>query len=140
MVAETDTPLADADEQEKPKLTLQVKVDKPSSCKRHVTVTVSREDIDRYFSDAFDEFQPAAEVPGFRPGKAPRRLVESRFREQMSNQVKGSILIGRPMNGSDIGIGCGIQKKDLLPLLDNIDIYGPSIILLIGLPSHRTGR
>ena len=79
--------------EEKKKLNLQVKVDKTNTCKRHVTVTIPREDIDRYFQDAFDEFTPKAEVPGFRPGRAPRKLVEKNFREQMSNQVKGSLLM-----------------------------------------------
>ncbi len=93
MAVQTDLPTEEPVEKEKPKLSLEVKVDEPSPCQRHVTVSVSRDDIERYFKDAFDEFQPSAEVPGFRPGKAPRKLVESRFREQMSKQVKGSLLM-----------------------------------------------
>ncbi|MEX0818980.1 MAG: trigger factor [Pirellulaceae bacterium] len=94
-MATPDTELApeEAPEQEKPKLALEVKIDQPSACERHVTVTVSREDIERYFTEAFDDLAPKAEVPGFRPGRAPRKLVESRFREQMSKQVKGSLLM-----------------------------------------------
>jgi trigger factor len=78
---------------EKPKLSLEVKVDSPGACQRHVTVTVAREDIDRYMAEAFDELRPKAEVPGFRPGRAPRKLVETRFKEQISNQVKNSLLM-----------------------------------------------
>jgi trigger factor len=101
MASETDTPVAPSAEQEKPKLSLQLKIDAPSTCKRHVTVTVARADIERYFSEAFDEFSPTAEVPGFRPGKAPRKLVESRFREQMANQVKGSLLMDSVSQASE---------------------------------------
>lgn len=79
--------------EEKKKLNLQVKVDKTNTCKRHVTVTIPREDIDRYFQEAFDDFVPKAAVAGFRPGRAPRKLVEKSFRDQMSNQVKGSLLM-----------------------------------------------
>ncbi len=78
---------------ETPKLNLDVKVDTVSACERHVTVTVSREDIDRYFRDKFDEIAPKAEVPGFRLGKAPRQLLENRFRKQIANQVKGALLM-----------------------------------------------
>ena len=94
-MATPDTELApeEASEQEKPKLALEVKVDAPSACQRHVTVTVARDDIERYFTEAFDDLAPKAEVPGFRPGRAPRKLVESKFREQTSNQVKGSLLM-----------------------------------------------
>lgn len=88
----TTTDVAEAGE-ELQKLTLDVKVDKKGACERHVTVTVSREDIDRYFRLAFDRLAPKAEVPGFRAGRAPRKLVESRFKEQVKEQVKGSLLM-----------------------------------------------
>ena len=34
-----------------------------------------------------------ASVPGFRPGRAPKTLVEKRFRKQVSEQVKSSLLM-----------------------------------------------
>ena len=43
--------------------------------------------------EAFDELLPKAEVPGFRAGKAPRKLVENKFRKQVADQVKGSLLM-----------------------------------------------
>lgn len=94
-MANSDTDLASEpqEEQPKPKLALELSVESRGACKRHVTVTIPRADIERYFKDAFDEFQPKAEVAGFRPGRAPRKLVESRFREQVANQVKGSLLV-----------------------------------------------
>ena len=74
-------------------LDLIVNITSPSACERHVTVTVSRADIDRYFDDAFSELVPSASVPGFRVGKAPRKIVESRFKKEVSDQVKGSLLM-----------------------------------------------
>lgn len=88
--ADTDTSPQDAENQ---KLNLEVDIQTTSACERHVVVRVSREDVDRYLSDAFKELAPKAEVPGFRPGRAPRKLVESRFRDQVANQVKGSLLM-----------------------------------------------
>ena len=70
-----------------------MKIDSPSACERHVTVTIPREDIDRYFDKAFGELMPTAEVPGFRAGRAPRKLVEHRFRKEVADQVKGSLLM-----------------------------------------------
>jgi trigger factor len=83
----------EAPEQEKPKLTLDVKVEKPTACERHVTVTIARDDVDRYLTEAYDELAPEAQVPGFRPGKAPRELIEKRFKRQIQQQVKASILM-----------------------------------------------
>ena len=36
---------------------------------------------------------PTATVPGFRPGRAPRKLVEHRYRKEVHEQVKGSLLM-----------------------------------------------
>ena len=72
---------------------LDLKVESKSACERHFTVTIPREDIDRYFADAFTELMPKAAVPGFRAGRAPRKLVESRFKSQVKEQVKGSLLM-----------------------------------------------
>jgi trigger factor len=93
MSTETTPEEVEGAEEQQQKLTLEVKVDKKGACERHVTVSVSREDIDRYYKKAFDELCPKAEVPGFRAGRAPRKIVESRFKDQMKNQVKGSLLM-----------------------------------------------
>jgi len=79
--------------EEKQKLNLSVDVKEVSACERHVTVTIPRDDIDRYFAKEFDQLSDKAEVPGFRIGKAPRKLVENRFRNQIADQVKGTIVM-----------------------------------------------
>jgi trigger factor len=58
-----------------------------------VTVTIARSDIDRYFDNAFGEMMPTASVPGFRIGRAPRKVVEHRFRDEVSDQVKSALLL-----------------------------------------------
>ena len=56
-------------------------------------MTIARSDIDRYFDNAFSEMMPTANVPGFRSGRAPRKVVENRFRQEVSDQIKGSLLM-----------------------------------------------
>lgn len=85
--------VSEAVQSDKTPLKLEVKVEVKSACERHVTVTVSEEDINRYFQKQFDEIMPEASVPGFRKGRAPRKLVEKRFRETIGEQVKGSLLL-----------------------------------------------
>jgi trigger factor len=81
-----------AEEETKP-LQLDVQVTSPSACERHVTVTISRADIERYLDDAFGEMMPTATVPGFRIGRAPRKVVENRFRDEVTEQVKSALLL-----------------------------------------------
>jgi len=81
------------DQQEAPaELDLDVQIDEPSACERHVTVAISAGDVKRYFDDVFTEMMPAANVPGFRPGRAPRKLVENHFRDDVADKVKGTLL------------------------------------------------
>ena len=56
-------------------------------------MTIPREDIDRYFDKEFTELMPTAQVPGFRPGRAPRKLVENRFRKDIAQKVKSELLM-----------------------------------------------
>ncbi len=73
---ESDAALEDAPEEEgaegeeRPRLELDVQVEKPSACQRHITVTIPRQDVDRYLTEAVDEMLPKAAVPGFRAGRA----------------------------------------------------------------------
>ena len=78
---------------EKPKLALEVTIESPSDCKRHVIVRISEADVRRSWNEVCDEMRPNAEVPGFRPGRAPRKLVESRFRKEIEGRVKGNLLL-----------------------------------------------
>jgi trigger factor len=74
-------------------LDLKVDVKSPSACERRVTVTISRADIDRYYDNAYGELMPTSAVPGFRIGRAPRKIVEHRYKDEVTNQVKSSLLM-----------------------------------------------
>ncbi len=75
------------------KLHQQVDIRDVGPCKKHIKVTVDRADIDALFGDKFKELMGGANVPGFRPGKAPRKLVERRFHNEVGDQVKSEILL-----------------------------------------------
>jgi len=73
-------------------LTLDVSIDTISACERRVRVGIPREDIDRYRDMALGELVPGAHLPGFRPGRAPRRLVSSRFKSELADQIRSKLL------------------------------------------------
>jgi trigger factor len=74
-------------------LDIDVAIEPRSTCERHVTVTVPRADIARYYDKEFSELVTSAEVPGFRPGRVPRKVVEARFRKDVTERVKSSLLV-----------------------------------------------
>jgi trigger factor len=77
---------------ETPKLVVHVKIEAPQACLRHVIVTIPRVEVNRYLEETYNKIVPTANVPGFRAGRAPRKLVERHFRERVEDQVKGMLI------------------------------------------------
>src|SRR5437879_4779008 len=79
--------------EESKKLRQEVEIKDVGPCKKHVKVTANREDIESRFADHFGKLVKDSQVPGFRPGKAPRKLVEAQFRKDVGTQVKNEVLM-----------------------------------------------
>jgi trigger factor len=92
-VEATDGAEGEAKEKEKTKLDLTVEITDVGPCKKHLKVAIAREDIERQFNESLGTMKREAAVPGFRPGRAPRQLVEKRFRKQVAEQVKSTLLL-----------------------------------------------
>src|SRR5687768_2691421 len=58
-----------------------VEISEAGPCRKHIKVTVERKQIDDRFNEKFTELtlsdQP--QVRGFRPGKAPRKIIERQY-------------------------------------------------------------
>jgi trigger factor len=92
--AADDEGAAEADGEKKPeKLNQTVELKDIGPCKKHIKVTVDRGDIDKLLNEKFSELVKDSVVPGFRPGKAPRRVVTRRFHKDVTDQVRGQVLM-----------------------------------------------
>ncbi|QGJ72108.1 Trigger factor [Planctomycetales bacterium 10988] len=107
-----DSLMTESDESSQ-KLDLQVQVESRGPCERHVTVEIPREDIDRYYAQAFDEVMLSAQIPGFRAGKAPRQLIERRYKREVADQVKSSLLVDSLTQVSESENLAPISEPDL---------------------------
>lgn len=56
-------------------------------CEKVLSVDVSRELIREEYNHFFQDIEKDARVPGFRPGKAPRGVIETHFRGQAREKV-----------------------------------------------------
>jgi len=77
----------------KQKLELDVQISDVGPCKKHLKVSVARTEIDRQFNESIGTMTREAAVPGFRPGRAPKQLVQKRFKKQVADQVKSTLLM-----------------------------------------------
>jgi trigger factor len=98
----------------------KVDVEDSGTLKKKITVTVPRERIDAKMTDMFGELSLSAQVPGFRVGRAPRRLLEKRFGKEVREDVRNA-LIGE-------SIGTAIEEAELKTMgepdlnLDDIEL------------------
>jgi trigger factor len=90
-VITTDEAAAAATEPAKLRQAVEIKDAGP--CRKHIKVTVDRGDIDSRMSEHFSKLVHESAVPGFRPGKTPRRLIEKRFSKDVGDQVKSEVLL-----------------------------------------------
>lgn len=56
---------------------MESKVEKLKNNKVRLTITVSPKEMKKYFDTAYSQIAPTVKLDGFRPGKAPKALVES---------------------------------------------------------------
>lgn len=94
-VAVADTPETEAADTPPatPRLDQSVHLADVGPCRKHVRVIVSRADIDAKLKEKFNEMMPEAQVPGYRPGKAPRKLIEKKFFKEVADQIKSELLL-----------------------------------------------
>ncbi|MGL4422994.1 MAG: trigger factor, partial [Gemmataceae bacterium] len=77
------------------KLPQTVEIKDVGPCKKHVKVTVDRAAIDARFDEKFSELVMSDQsmINGFRPKKAPRKMIEKRYRKELSADIKTEILM-----------------------------------------------
>jgi trigger factor len=83
---------SEMDMTDKVDLLLSTEVKVVSSCERVVEITIPRGEVKRYFDQQFVEIQRDAHISGFRVGKAPRNLIEKRFRRDVEDHVKRNLV------------------------------------------------
>jgi trigger factor len=69
-----------------------VTIEEAGPCKKKVFIEIPQESIKNLTDEEYKNLRKEALVPGFRKGRAPRRLLEKRFGKETSEQVKLKLL------------------------------------------------
>jgi trigger factor len=77
-----------ADEQQVETAKNVVKIKDAGPCKKKVLIEIPEEVVRKVTDERYSELGKDADVPGFRKGRAPRRLLEKRFGKEVSEQIK----------------------------------------------------
>ncbi|MCJ7728945.1 MAG: trigger factor [Sedimentisphaerales bacterium] len=81
-----------AEEQQATELKNTVTIEEAGPCKKRVSVEIPEEAVKKAVDKQYETLRKEALVPGFRKGRAPRRLLEKRFGKETSEQIKLKLL------------------------------------------------
>jgi trigger factor len=89
---------------------MEFHVETAGPCRKRVKVTIPPEMVSAEFDKSYRQWVRTVPIPGFRPGKAPRKLVEKRFGKQVAQEVKQSLL--------DAAFEKALKENDLSPIAE----------------------
>jgi trigger factor len=81
-----------AQEQETAAAKNTVTVEQAGPCKKKVIIEIPEETVRNLTDKEYDELRKSVILPGFRKGRAPRRLLEKRFGKETTEQIKLKLL------------------------------------------------
>ncbi|MEE8107094.1 MAG: trigger factor [Planctomycetota bacterium] len=93
-----------------PRATMQFSVEDAGPCRKKVKVNVPEEMVKREFEKSFSQISKSVSIHGFRPGKAPRALVEKRFGKDIALEVKQLLI--------DNAFDEALKEHELAPIDD----------------------
>ena len=115
---------------------MQVSVESTSGLERRMTVEIPAEGIESEVGTRLDNLMRTVRVPGFRPGKAPLKVVARRFGAAVRDEVVGDLLrssfsdalareelrpVGEPLIDSvDTTVGTGLKYTAVFEVFPDI--------------------
>ncbi len=71
---------------------MNVTVENLAPCKKLVRIEIEVQKVDETFESITKDFQKQANLPGFRPGKAPRDMVLRKYEKDIQDEVKKKLI------------------------------------------------
>lgn len=71
---------------------MKIKVDDAGPCRKQVQIEVPAETVDAEYKALLAAFSSHAKVPGFRPGRAPKEMIERRYRKDILVELRDRVV------------------------------------------------
>jgi len=71
---------------------VNVTIENLAPCKKLVRVELDAQAVDEAFESMTKDFQKQANMPGFRPGKAPKEMVVRKYEKDIQDEVKRKLI------------------------------------------------
>lgn len=83
-------------------------VESPSETEAQVRITVTPAEVQKAFDGQFRKLAQQVKLPGFRPGKIPRKILEKKFGGEVEQEVLQNLI--------ESEVRAAIQEHELMPL------------------------
>ena len=70
---------------------MNVNIEKLPKCLTDISATFPAEDVASKKGAILSSFSKDARLPGFRPGKAPKRVIEKRYAKEIEGEMESQI-------------------------------------------------
>ena len=87
---------------------MESNVEKTGPTQRKLSVTVPASDVDQVFNQVYRQVGKTASVPGFRPGKIPKGLLDVHYGSQVKSEVQQQLVTS--------SLSMAFQKHSLNPI------------------------
>ncbi len=71
---------------------MKIEIEEIDSCRKRLSISADAEEIAIDLNDVTEEFAKTCRVPGFRPGKAPLKMVERRYGAEIAREAEDRIV------------------------------------------------
>lgn len=97
---------------------MKTSLEEISPVKKKLSIQIESKEVDKKLNEAYRELGKRAKIPGFRPGKIPRKILETHFSEQVGEDVTRNLINETlPLAMQEVEafpLGTPILEKDLL--------------------------
>ena len=91
---------------------MKATVEEISSIKKKVMIEIPEDEVSREIDSFYEELRKKAKIKGFRPGKAPRSILERQFKEYVKAEVLQKLV--------QESYPTALSEKDLHPVSDPV--------------------
>lgn len=71
-------------------MSMKTNLENISSVKKRLLVEIDAEEVKKKTNKVYRELGKKAKIPGFRPGKIPRNILERHFGKEVLEDLKGN--------------------------------------------------
>jgi trigger factor len=71
---------------------MNVTIENVSACRKRLKIEVPANRVNEAFEKVTDDFQKLAKIPGFRPGRAPRTVVQKKFLKDIEDELQRTLV------------------------------------------------